>query len=113
MPSYFTFNRGVVKLKEIESVVASTEYREGELWLMLSLKLRNGKMLFAGGSRLTNLDGHPEPQAQTLFLNLPSGSMWEKLGLGKITVDGLTLGVGLTGPTVGVRLSRKKGNRKT
>jgi len=84
-----------LKLKDIASIEVNTDYRKGNYWLVIGVKLRDGNSITLLGTQLSNLRGKTEPEPQAISLILPSESNWEKAESGKMKLNELTLNLGI------------------
>ncbi len=82
----FSFVKGIVKVKDIESIEVITENKEGNLYLLLGIKLRNGKTRLAGGVRAVDSD-KVHPQTTRFSFRLPSEKAWKIHKPSELTIN--------------------------
>jgi hypothetical protein len=96
MGGTFWVAKGVIKLKDVESVVMSTErLQDGTQFALMALKMRDGKLWEVGGVSLKNLPKEPYPRKALFSFKLPSDKSW-KDAFAKLKPDELTLSLSLS-----------------
>ena len=82
----FSFNKGTIKLKDIDTIEISTEKNEYGIFLWLDAKLKNGKTRVIGGMRLDD-EEKIHPKRRVTAVKLPSDKDWSSLKPDELTLN--------------------------
>ena len=82
----FSFNKGTIKLKEIDTIEVLSEKNEYGVYLFLEAKLKNGETRGIGGVRLYH-EEKPHPKRYVVAVKLPSDKDWSSLKPDELTVN--------------------------
>ena len=82
----FSFVKGTIRLKDIDTIEILTERNEYGIYLFLDAKLKNGKTRQIGGMRLHD-EEKIHPKRRVTAVKLPSDKDWSSLKPDELTLN--------------------------
>jgi hypothetical protein len=88
VPGTFWVANGLLKLKDVDRVVVSTErVQDGTPFVLMALKMRDGKVWEIGGTAVNNLPEKPYPRKELFSFKLPEEKAWRVSKPDELTIN--------------------------